>query len=1791
MFPIDHRDPPISTIYVGCQIILKQQQKTMQNQTYVAVAVNNFDCSEALPKGKRFLPFLIGQKVRVVANNGIWAYGFCIDDERKNGIFPLSAVQKHTSNASNSCSAIAEPCTSSESAAMVDEITLVLQNWWKTCKDYYTKQMNVASLEKILVYMNDLMVVRKQILSGNVPAEELKEIRIKTTSKIDLGNQWLGLDMTIRDTGGKPINTSTISLIQCYREHVSSKKKIEDDSRPHTGTQISSFSVLIQVLSTTLELACDCEFVMSLYDLKEQKFITEDFTFRWSARTAGFEQKDCRVFFTGFGESEASGDHRLLIVLRTYRIAPIESSSSTMKKQADTVGLACYRQPYAVGFIDLTEVIGGEAPKETIFFLSRDESFDSLVASLLSSKLSTAKILSSFSGSGYAQKTQVMISSQFMLGIRKQIKKNFPHIFTVRPPTEVYKISDSSADDKPSNHLFVTLQSGEFYKASEKNIEARLFLYSNSNHWYQNCFELATPLEEQTISSHYQSSVFYHEDKPKWNETVKIRLPDGISEHDVHLRIALYSRRSDKNKTDKGPFAIAFAHILTGNKLISDGEHELLMYKVDPLRFAHSDTTYVSNPATRAEMKSSQSSTKPVTLMEKNSVTIYTRTRSTVLTHNILILGILNWQKSQASLRDYLEKIASQEGLVTEQVVKFIPSFFDAIFGIMDNHVNLQRQCFDVLVVVLRLVESEKNAMYKPVLDNYIRTFHSTVAYVGLITNLLYYIEHADETHEKSLPALKALGYLMRMIVASMRANRRMHSSCGNFRDLIERFKIALEGMMQGDRGRMTCQNVALKFLPTIIPELIQPGILEPYEVTVFIISIMDKFGINIVPRHRLEFIEKVVDTDLFLLPECREILLSKVLEKVLQHLEPERMAERTEYAERIQSCSNILMNILETLANMNLSSTQLEDSDFTFVFNKCFRPLVQTCIHLLHERAVLQPVFTIVLALLDRISAESFKRCVDVLHTQLDKLDFLSELVRMFRDIYSRSAYQKDWYLMLRNQNKIFVKTMRFIIPIVVTTFNDNNFDVDLWRECMLTLVAFITQEKFVDRKPAFLKRLAALSLRSLWYQIPSMEKMNYIPSLVGAFLRVALTNDAAIRETTIPIFFDMVQIEYHHSTPNEFTMFRDEMIVQLDSLVDDGGGDAAFRRQLHHLMMDRCRSNHEMFTRGGIVLFIKEIDHLLQLLFDYRQVRRMSDSIENGMSRTVALIKYYHSIGQRDLYIAYVYKLYDLHLLCGNLVEAAFTLQSHASTLSWEEEELPPFVITKQLNRQCGSQRQLKEQLYIEMADLLDRGEIWEKSIEILKELVPVYEHRYIDYVKLSELLSRIADLYRKISSHPRMPCSYFLVGFYGRDFPAYLNKKEFVFRGQALDKLISFQQRLLSTFYGSKLVPTMDDCSCLAKQRGRHIQIIAVKPIAPPCSLIENKVVNRLIRWYYEHNDVNKFEYSRPEKRQSKFTELENSEVTQLWIRKRYIGVDCALPNILKFSQVISHSEPFDSSPLNEAVATMERSNDGLYSMASEAMNSPDEWTKPLGGAIRGVLQANVQGGTKNYKVFFTDECHAVLTEEELMEVERLGELLRNQVPILEYCLYVHGNMPKIDHNFHASLVESFYEYRQNIEEQFGSAPSILPPNSSILSNGPPAFHDNSPSVTNAASLGSLHKSRNVISAIRGMRPITSARKSSSRCEERTSFQSESSLPTTPRNSDASRISFSTANPVAGSPLRARFRELESEKIAERFSEGDSPPPPPLPSDSPTSTRLNSGNPSIAPRNQLLSLVFTS
>uniref|UniRef100_A0A0R3S2B9 C2 DOCK-type domain-containing protein n=1 Tax=Elaeophora elaphi TaxID=1147741 RepID=A0A0R3S2B9_9BILA len=980
----------------------------------------NFSWNGPSPLTYPFLPLHIGEKVTVACSCDEWSYGSSLDNGNRFGIFPNNAVMSFNESV---------PSISNEAIEIVEELTDILKEWWHTVKNTYYHQARMECQDEVLVYMEDIMVMRKKILSGNVPIEELREMRSELARKIDLGNQWLGLDMLIRDDMGRKMDSDSTSVVQIYRAHVDAAIFISLVQKPNDSPGVTAFSLLVHALSATVDSKAECEFTLSLYDTSEKKFISESFVFYWSFSTGNLTNRNSKVLFNDLGSKEYPSSsssveaHRLLLCIRVARIAPIEQTSSTLKKHVDPGPPQLWpRQPYAAAVLDLSNVIGdSHGATEHIISLNRDDSLEQLIA-----RANTAR--TTFG------RAQLMISTEVLLGSLTQIKKMHPQIFSSNPPLELRKLSfaDVISADDIRNDLYVTLLQGDLHggKGSDKNIEVRITVV-DTNGIVENSIVMITA-DGIRWTTTYQSLVFYHDDKPKWNEAIKVQIPENIDQN-IHLRITFHHKKTfDKAKQEKGPFALAFARIMEGATLIKDGLHELLVYKIETGRFDDNDTSYTRLPATREELKASQAQLRPQTTTfvygEKNFLTIETVTCSTTLTHNKSLLDILRWKQNRSNLKERLEEISRPKFLaVGEELVKFIPNFCDALFEILDHYPDYDSLVFDDLVTLVQLVKEERYKNFRPVLDKYVENFHSTVAFLKLLPVLRERIENAEDTHERSLNTMKSLGTLIKLIVRSKLCSDRLGMASNNFQFLIDELLEAFVVFMQNKRVRMTCQNMALKHIPAIIPHLTYYDVYNSDDLTNFLVRLMDHLGENISSRCRLNFLKDVVQTEHFIQEENRKKLLPKIIEKVVEELETsgsvhlqDVVCDQIKMDECISASADIMFYIIERLfCSTDAVHGQGSEEELYLIVWKSFRTIVQTTIVLINAKYSASVFCALTIAMLSKLSAQMYKLYLDSHATRIDKHDLLMELVHLFRDLINKSPFPCSWFQMILLQDR----------------------------------------------------------------------------------------------------------------------------------------------------------------------------------------------------------------------------------------------------------------------------------------------------------------------------------------------------------------------------------------------------------------------------------------------------------------------------------------------------------------------------------------------------------------------------------------------------------------------------------------------------------------------------------------------------------------------------------------------------------------------------------------------------
>lgn len=251
----------------------------------------------------------------------------------------------------------------------------------------------------------------------------------------------------------------------------------------------------------------------------------------------------------------------------------------------------------------------------------------------------------------------------------------------------------------------------------------------------------------------------------------------------------------------------------------------------------------------------------------------------------------------------------------------------------------------------------------------------------------------------------------------------------------------------------------------------------------------------------------------------------------------------------------------------------------------------------------------------------------------------------------------------------------------------------------------------------------------------------------------------------------------------------------------------------------------------------------------------------------------------------------------------------------------------------------------------------------MEKCKDLVKQYDEQLHDYKKLSALLQRQAQLYQSIATQERFFCEYFRVGYYGKGFPVTLQNKQFIYRGDELERISAFCERIQDKHPKADLLktnaPPGDD---ILNSNGQYIQVVKVDP--EPASN-HPKLLPSLpeyIRKYYESNDVNRFSFSRPYKKQKT-----GNEFMDLWTQKTLLVTENRIPGLMRRNEVIETSM-VELAPIENAIVSMSNKNRELVSFENKYTANRSLNSNPFTMALNGVVDAPVNGGTPFFYFIF-------------------------------------------------------------------------------------------------------------------------------------------------------------------------------------------------------------------------------
>uniref|UniRef100_A0A1A7XW30 Dedicator of cytokinesis 2 n=1 Tax=Iconisemion striatum TaxID=60296 RepID=A0A1A7XW30_9TELE len=1116
----------------------------------------------------------------------------------------------------------------------------------------------------------------------------------------------------------------------------------------------------------------------------------------------------------------------------------------------------------------------------------------------------------------------------------------------------------------------------KYNKTTQKNVEVIMWVCDEDGKVIQNSICLGAG--DKAVSE-YRSVVYYQVKQPRWVETVKVTV--SLEEmHRIHLRF-MFRHRSSQESRDKSEknFAMAFVRLMKDDgTVLQDGLHDLVVFKGDSKR------------------------------ME-------------------------DWRTRPELLKENLEKLKIIDG---EEVVKFLQDTLDALFNIMMEHSETDDYdilVFDALIYIIGLIADRKFQHFNTVLEAYIKQhFSATLAYKKLMLVLKKYLDVSSrgEQCEPILRTLKALEYIFKFIVRSRMLYSQLYEGKeqAEFEDSLKQLFESINNLMRSDfTTTLLLRVAALKYLPTVLHDV------EKVFDAKLLSKLLHDFYSCIPPeklqKQKVSSMTEIVSSQLFMRQECRDVLLPMMLRELGGALAT--MADGP-HDERRNSLE-LLNNILEVLSRNNVGETFEHIQDIVV---SLLRIINRTVITMGREHTLISRVVACMTAILSQMDDRHYATYIETFTGTSDLVDFLMESFLLFKDLIGKHVYPSDWMAMIMVQNKVFLRAINTYADTMNLKFLTNDdFEVQLWNNYFHLAVAFITQESLqlqhfsptkrnkILVKYRDMRRLIGFAIRDIWYKLGS-HKICFIPGMVGPILEMTLIPEEELRRATIPIFFDMISCEHTHV--GNFQKFENEIILKLDHEVEGGGGDERYMQLLETILLD-CAAE-KATLKPQVQHFVSLVKGLLIRLLDYRTVMS-DDSRNNRMSCTVNLLNFYKDINREGMYIRYLYKLRDLHLEGENYTEAAYTLLLHSRLLKWSDDMCSPQFEF----HGSQTQRQLKETLYDTIIDYFDKGKMWEEAITLCKELAEQYENEIFDYELLSKRLEKQAKFYENIMKILRPKPDYFAVGYYGQGYPPFLRNKVFIHRGKEYERREDFQNQLMSQYPSSvRLNTTTMPGDDIKNSPLQYIQCFTVQPVLEIPPRLKNKPVPDQIINFYKSNYVQRFHYSRPVRKEPVDP---NNEFASMWIERATFITVYKLPGILRWFEAtdIKHTV---LSPLENAIETMESTNEKILTMINQYQADWSLPINPLSMLLNGIVDPAVMGGFAKYeKAFFTEE-YTHQHQDDRDKLLRLKDLIAWQIPLLGGGISLHGKRVTDDlRPFHDRMEECFKQLKKKVEKEYG------------------------------------------------------------------------------------------------------------------------------------------------------------
>ncbi|CAH2059709.1 unnamed protein product, partial [Iphiclides podalirius] len=874
--------------------------KKLENEECYAVAVYNYTSGSP-----SHLQLEVGELVHILGETRDWYWGTSLRRDG-TGAFPKRYVVIRDCTVDRCGDTVV---ASAGGGGVVHDIAITLREWLKDWKRLYIT--NDEHFKFMEVSMRALLELRAQAASSALPQDQLRKVARTAIFTIDKGNRALGMELAVRNPGGQLVDPLTTSTYKLNALHDEASARLDKNMEGATvasgagggsspgaggggGGAARAYTVVVRVHNFVCRLPAGAELLLALHDSAGAK-ITEQLLLRWPLPA----HSPHHLVFTDLGSDIKK--EKVFLACHVVRIGAMEPQNVDNRRSSVAAGAGVaggggavagrgMRRPFGVAAADVTRALAADLAHKELqlpFYPCEKENMDTLLKKIISNReLKDTK-----------NPLGLWVSLQLIEGDLKQVVEQSPHLvvghgFAARKLgfPEVILPGDAR------NDLYVTLCGGAFSrgggKSSERNVELTARVVDRRGRTVPGVISIGADLP---LVNEYTSLVYYHDDRPRWQEVFKVCL-DIEAFKEAHI-VFLCRHRSSNEAKDRAEkfFALSYLRLMQREGTTTpDMQHNLCVYKIEHRRAggeaeAEAAGVCLGLPSRRDELPAGAE--KGLTrgllaLLPRDSLCVATRLCSTKLTQREEILGVLKWSTHHAAgtLRSALERLLL---VPSEELVKFLQDILDALFSILtqveEEQEGYSERSYGVLVLecllrVVSLVADHKYQHFLPVLHVYIDTsFCDALAYEKLLAVMAWAVRAADGGEaalKRLLLCMKCLESLLRLVVRSRQLAAALADRPGPAQPCyrLEEFLESLVWLMRRGEHALTCQGSALKYLPHAVPHAIR--IYPEAELSAYCVRALEALPLGRLSKQRLLALLELARGPLGSEPAARALLL-----------------------------------------------------------------------------------------------------------------------------------------------------------------------------------------------------------------------------------------------------------------------------------------------------------------------------------------------------------------------------------------------------------------------------------------------------------------------------------------------------------------------------------------------------------------------------------------------------------------------------------------------------------------------------------------------------------------------------------------------------------------------------------------------------------------------------------------------------------------------------------------------------------------------------------------------------